>query len=194
LPGGLESFIDHINEPKLDWRSLLREFVQTAVDRIDYTWSRPNKPYSYYDVILPGLYGESTPIIVCYIDSSGSTNTKPQREAFAGEMAAIAEEVKPQRLYVVHNDAKVHKVQIFERGEEVHIHSFVGNGGTDFRPPFHWATKEGLDDEIACAVFLTDLEGPFPDTPPPYPVLWISTGAKAAQAPWGATLRLEVDR
>lgn len=192
LPSGLESLIEELLEPKLDWRSLLREFIETHVDRTDYHWTRPNPRYVGYGYYLPSLYGKATPALAVYVDTSGSTNTKEQRTAFASEMQAIAQETRPQRLYVVHNDAAVHKVQTFEQGDDVVINAFYGNGGTDFRPPFKWADDEGVAKEIACAVFFTDMEGPFPQDPPDYPVLWIST-SKQLKAPWGQTVYLEAE-
>ena len=41
----------------------------------------------------------------------------------------------------------------------------------------------------ACLVYLTDLQGTFPDKPPDYPVLWVTTTDQ--EAPWGETVRLE---
>lgn len=190
LPAGLESLIEDILEPKLDWKSLLREFVETAMDRTDYAWTRPNKPYAYYDAILPGLYGEEAPAFAVAIDTSGSVGDRELAE-FGAEIAAIADEVKPLDLYVIHCDAKVQKVETFHRGEEVRITRFAGRGGTDFAPVFEYVHKEALD--IAALVYLTDMECPFPADAPSYPVLWISTAAKYVKAPWGQTIRLEVD-
>ena len=188
LPSTLESLVESIVEPKLDWRSLLREFIETCTDRTDYTWTRPNKAYAYYDTYLPSLYGEAAPAFAVAVDTSGSVSDQELAE-FSAEIAAIASEVKPLTLTVIHCDAAVHKAESFERGEEVRITTFHGRGGTDFRPPFEYVQKEALD--IAALVYLTDLQGTFPDSPPPYPVLWISTTKE--QAPWGQTVRLETE-
>jgi predicted metal-dependent peptidase len=41
-------------------------------------------------------------------------------------------------------------------------------------------------------IYLTDLEGDFPDTPPPFPVLWVSTTSHVA--PFGTTIHLNQTR
>lgn len=189
LSNGLEALIEDIVEPKLDWRSLLREFVQTSMDRTDYQWTRPNRAYSYYDVVLPGLHGESAPAFAVAIDTSGSVSDA-ELALFSAEIASIAEDVKPFELYIIHCDAAVHKVETFYRGDEVRITKFAGRGGTSFKPPFERVQADRLD--IAALIYLTDLEGDFPDAPE-YPTLWVSTGDKKAVAPFGQTVRLEVD-
>jgi predicted metal-dependent peptidase len=191
LPAGLASFIDELLEPRIDWKSILREFVQTCLDRVDYTWNRPNPRFVPHDLYVPRLWGERTPPFGVAIDTSGSTGSKAVRVAFASEIAGIAEETKPQKLWVFHSDAKVHKVQEFDQGAEVHIKEFVGNGGTDFRPVFDHIRSEGLDTEIACLIYLTDLEGPFPDVAPGYPVLWASV--TDLEAPFGRTVKIKLE-
>jgi predicted metal-dependent peptidase len=63
-----------------------------------------------------------------------------------------------------------------------------GRGGTDFRPIFDWIAASGV--EPKCLVLLTDLEAPFPQVAPSYPVLWVSVNNKTA--PFGDTVYMEV--
>lgn len=190
FPGALTSLVEDLIDPTVDWRSIIRAFVQTVTDRTDYTWAKPNQKYVQYGTYLPSLHGERTPPFALVFDTSGSTGSKPARLAFKSEAKALMEELKPERLYVIHSDAKVHKVEEFTPGDEVDIREFHGNGGTDFRPAFQWIEKQGLDHEIAGMVYLTDLEGPAPEAPPPYPVLWATINAN--QPPWGESVRVKV--
>jgi hypothetical protein len=45
----------------------------------------------------------------------------------------------------------------------------IGGGGTDFRPAL--AVLADADEPPACIAYLTDLEGRFPDEPPPMPII-----------------------
>lgn len=186
LPAGFEQFIENILTPSVDTLSVILEFIQTATDRTDYTWTRPNKAYAYYDTYLPSLEGETCPPFAIFVDTSGSVSDK-ELATFSGWIQLAQEIYKPERLYVIHCDGAVHKVEVFEQGEPAEVRSFKGRGGTDFAPPFQWIKEHEV--EIACAVYLTDLEGPVPDAPS-YPVLWVST--TKLEAPWGRTVRLEV--
>jgi predicted metal-dependent peptidase len=59
-----------------------------------------------------------------------------------------------------------------------------GGGGTDFAPPFaRCQTLLDAGERIAGLVYLTDLEGSFPDDPG-IPTLWIATGGQRS-APFG---------
>ena len=83
---------------------------------------------------------------------------------------------------MVYCDAEIAKqggVQEYTPGQEIDFRP-VGRGGTDFRPPFARAEREGW--QLAAAIYLTDLEGPFPEREPAYPVLWVATSK--AKAPW----------
>jgi predicted metal-dependent peptidase len=122
------------------------------------------------------------PMVLIY-DTSAST--EPVRAVFEAEVIAIVEDTKPERVYVIYVDTEVARVDVFERGELIEFH-VIGNGGTDFRPGFEWIDREGINP--ACAVYLTDGEGAFPDVEPDFPVLWaIST---AIVAPFGQTVSI----
>ena len=183
LPAGVALAVEEALKPRLDWRALLRRFVQQNA-RSDYSWKMPNRRYIAQGSYLPEIRSEEMPPMAAYVDTSGST--LPFRAAFVGELDAIASEVLPESMIVVHCDAAVAHVETFERGEPLDIKEWKGNGGTDFRPAFDYAEREQL--QPACAIYLTDGYGLFPDEPPPYPVLWVMTTDQVA--PWGETIKI----
>lgn len=183
LPKGLERFANEAVEPRIDWRQILRRFVQSAA-REDYSWKMPNARYAPLGIYLPSLRSETMGPIVVFVDTSGSIGEK-ELSAFSAEIRSIAEEVRPETLWVIYADADVHRADEFPMGENVQINP-IGGGGTDFRPAFAWVEKNGLSP--SCAVYLTDMYGIFPDTHPEYPVLWVATSER--KAPWGETVRL----
>ena len=186
LPAGLEQYIENALAPSVDTLAILLEFIQSATDRTDYTWKRPNRPMVYHDVYLPSLEGETCPPFAIFVDTSGSVGDK-ELATFSGWIQLAQEQYRPERLYVIHCDAAVHKVEVFEQGEPAEVKRFHGRGGTDFAPPFQHVKQHDLD--IACAVYLTDLQGPVPNEQPSYPVLWVTTCG--GEAPWGRTVKLE---
>lgn len=185
LPGNLERFVEEAVEPRIDWRQILRRFVQSAA-REDYSWKTPNPRYAPLGMYLPSLRSETMGPIVVFVDTSGSIGDA-ELSAFSAEIRSIAEEARPETLWVVYADADVHRADEFPMGEGVEINP-IGGGGTDFRPAFEWVEKNALSP--SCAVYLTDMHGRFPDAPPEYPVLWVAT--TEVKAPWGETVRLRI--
>ena len=66
-----------------------------------------------------------------------------------------------------------------------------GGGGTDFAPAFD-RVRELIDDgeNIAGMIYLTDLDGSFPDEPADYPVLWAAYNTTES-APFGRTIHVK---
>lgn len=185
LPGNIERDMTEAVRPRVDWRSLLRRFVQDTA-RNDYTWSRPSTRYLCLGLYMPTIKSEQMPPIVVAIDTSGSIGGE-ELTAFASELQAIVQECCPMETYVLYVDAAVARADRFDGGE-LPVFSPRGGGGTDFRPAFDWVRKEQV--EPACLVYLTDMCGTFPDEAPEYPVLWIST--TGAEGPFGDTVRMDL--
>ncbi len=183
MPAGMASIVEKATRPRIDWRAILRRFVQENA-KADYSWKMPNRRYIAQGIYLPEIRSEEMPPIANFVDTSAST--LGVRGKFIAEMQSIAEECQPESTLVVHCDAAVAKVETFERGEPIDIKQWAGNGGTLFHPPFEYMEREGI--EPACAIYLTDGYGRFPEQPPSYPVLWVMT--TDVVAPWGETVKI----
>jgi predicted metal-dependent peptidase len=185
LPAGLKRLVEDIRNPPQNWRSLLRRFVQQAC-RDDYSWSMPSGRFLYAGLYLPTLKTEAMSEIVVAVDTSGSIDTSLVSQ-FQGEINAIANETRPERIHVLSCDARVHVAETFERGEMVEIKP-KGGGGTNFEPVFKWVEEQEIFP--ACLIYLTDMEGRFPAKEPDYPVLWVNFGWRGHTAPFGETISI----
>lgn len=186
LPVGIAAAVEEAAQPRVDWRSILRRFVQQFASA-DYSWRRPNRRCVASGVYIPALQAESMPAIVVVADTSGSTRNV--LDTFMAELRSIQEECQPEETIVIMADAKVHRVDRFARDEPVECH-FVGMGGTDFRPAFEYLAAEQIDP--ACLIYLTDGEGAYPETPSEFPTLWAIT-SPGTLAPWGETVTIDPD-
>ena len=183
LPGGLERPLREVRESRCDWRSILRDFI-SATDPSDYRWTPPNRRFVSSGLFLPSVTRSGVGEIVIAVDTSGSIGPD-ELEQFAGEITAISEEAKPERIHVVYCDAAVQATEEFEAGEQVKL-SAKGGGGTDFVPPFRWVEENGLAPK--CLMYLTDLCcNSYPEIPE-YPVLWVTDSRRTA--PFGETVRI----
>jgi predicted metal-dependent peptidase len=186
LPGGLKRMVEKILAPCVNWKEVLRRFIDQSA-KSDYTWTRPNRRYISAGLYLPALHSEQLPPIVVTVDTSGSIDNETLSQ-FASELTAILSEYKTT-CTVLYCDTKVRSTADFNQEDlPVTLHA-EGGGGTDFRPPFAWIEREGITP--ACMIYLTDLEcSRFPEYPPDYPVLWAVIGDCKRIPPFGETVKI----
>lgn len=184
MPGGLSRLVGELLAPKVNWREVLRRFIDQAA-RNDYTWTRPNRRYLHAGLYLPALYSEELPPIVIAVDTSGSIDEE-MLDQFASEMSSILGEYKTS-CNVLYCDTEIEGVESFTSSDlPLKLHP-KGGGGTDFRPPFAWVEKQGVTP--ACLIYLTDMCcHSFPE-PPGYPVLWAKT-EDYGKAPFGEEVQI----
>jgi len=169
LPGALDRFAGKAAKPPVDWRSVLRRFVQDFA-RSDYSWSHPNTRFLSMGLYLPSLRSHEVGPIMVVVDTSGSID-QVTLDQFWAEVSSISAEVQPLRLHVVYADSSVAGHDIFERGDEAFLKP-RGGGGTDFEPAFKLA--DSLEEQPVCIIYLTDLLGHFPPSCE-IPTLWAAT-------------------
>lgn len=185
VPGELARYVKELTAPQEDWRSRLRRFA-TETARDDYSWSKPNRMYASLGLILPGMHSHTVRDITCVGDTSGSV-IPPIWDALSSEMADIHASAQPQVTRLMCCDAAVQSVTELAPHDEF-VMEAKGFGSTDFRPPFEWL--EERDITPSCLIYLTDGDGPFPSSPPPYPVLWVMT--TGVVPPWGEHVRIKI--
>lgn len=99
--------LDKLLQPQVDWREVLREFVQSTCTGHDYsTWARPNRRYIGANVYLPSTISESVDELVIAIDTSASIS---QRDitTFLSEVKSICDVVQPETVRLLYWDTSV---------------------------------------------------------------------------------------
>jgi predicted metal-dependent peptidase len=188
--GGADGVIGDLLTPKVDWRRVLREFVQELCSgRDESSWRKPNRRYLAQDVYLPSMQGVKMGALVVGFDTSGSCFGTDVMTAFAAEVAGIVEQVRPEKVIVVYWDTRVAGHQVFEDGQfAVLSMKPQGGGGTRGEVLFDWLREQKI--QAQAVVQLTDGEvGSFGKSD--WPTLWCITN-KRIKAPYGTTVHLEV--
>jgi predicted metal-dependent peptidase len=90
VPEGLKRLVEDVLYPKIDWRVLLRHFIEQAA-RNDYSWLPPSRRYLSQGIYLPSLHSKELGRIVIAIDTSGSIDTAALTQ-FSAEVSAVLEE------------------------------------------------------------------------------------------------------
>lgn len=191
LPASVQRLIDRLVAPVVDWRQVLRNFIDDS-SRKDYTWTRPNRRLVSRGLILPGLQSDGINHLVVAIDTSGSIDD-PSLVAFASEINAAFADGNVDRISVIYADAAVQGVEVFEAGDELDLHP-KGGGGTAFSDTFLWIAENAPD--ASAVIYFTDLYVSDFGEEPACPVLWCVHGdsrqydSLAASTPFGACISL----
>ncbi|RMG31489.1 MAG: hypothetical protein D6721_00965 [Gammaproteobacteria bacterium] len=183
LGGGLARLVDELLAPKLPWRSLLAQYMN-SIARDDYNYARPSRREG--DAILPSLRSLQVDVVVA-IDTSGSIRPEEMQE-FVSELDALKGQVRG-RITLLACDARLADdgPWVFEPWEEFRLpRRFTGGGGTSFRPVFEWIERQDRPPDLV--VYFTDAEGEFPEREPAVPVIWLVKGKRPV--PWGRRIQL----
>jgi predicted metal-dependent peptidase len=154
MGGKMPRAIGDLLEPKVDWREVLREFVQSAMrGKDEYTWRKMSKPYLANDMYIPSMHSETMGELIVAIDTSGSINNE-QISAFASELASICDTCSPDKVRVLWWDTAVHGEQVFEGGYQdiAKMLKPMGGGGTHVSCVNDYIIKSSLNAE-AIVVF-----------------------------------------
>jgi len=193
LPGEIKQTIVELLEPKVDWRDLLRDFVERAAKN-DYTWAQPNRRYVSHGIYLPSLNSKEIGTACVAIDTSGSVSNDELKQ-FASEVNSILEEYQDITVQVIYCDTRVAHIDTFHSTDMPVQMKMHGGGGTDFRPPFEWV-KENLESKPTCLIYFTDMEcDRFPNNPG-YPVIWVQTetpySSHFENPPFGEVIKMDM--
>ena len=185
MPAGMQKQIEQILHPKIPWNIYLMDFCSLHA-RNDYNWNKQNKRFIHQDIIMPSLVSEALPEVVIYVDTSMSTWSF--LDEFCAEVSGVLEHFDTL-IHVIYCDAKFQGEEVYTRADLPLKLEPKGGGGTNFGPAFEYVEQQGYCP--SCAIFLTDLDGRFPDREPDYPVLWIvrpNHWTKGQSAPFGETI------
>lgn len=131
-PAEIQRMIKELTEPKMNWRQLLRQQIQSTI-RNDYTFSRPSRKGWHTGAVLPGMNFDETIDVAISLDMSGSIGDE-QAKDFISEIKGIMDEYKDYNIKLWCFDTKVYNEQDFsaDTGDDLLSYKVMGGGGTDF--------------------------------------------------------------
>lgn len=167
VPGYLERLVSQLQEPKVSWRELTRQFIDQSMSK-DYSWSKPNRRYVSQGMILPGFIADALHHMIFVADTSGSV-TMEMMKAFVSEVAGALGDGTADKLTILYADTEVRHVDEYTPGDIVAC-KVIGGGGTCFNDSFRWIKENAAD--AACVVYLTDMMTSSFGEDPGIPTLW----------------------
>ena len=198
LPDTMKDMIDDLLNPVVPWQDHLRRDMTMAFGKDDISWNKPNRrrlvPLVGPAIIMPSSVGSTCGTIVTILDISGSISNH-EHVVMLTEIKAICDEHRPERLLILWTNSGVVHVDDLEEPEmidDVIQACKDGNrpsgGGTDMTDGFRYVHEWGIE-PTTCVVF-TDGYTPFGSSQP-FSVIWAMT--TDIEAPWGSTIKVEID-
>ena len=131
-PAEVQRMIKELTEPKMNWREILRQQIQSTI-KTDYTFMRPSRKGWHTGAILPGMNFDETIDLAIAIDMSGSIGNE-QGKDFLSEVKGIMDQYKDYKIVLWCFDTKVYNEQEFsaDGGQDLTDYEIMGGGGTDF--------------------------------------------------------------
>jgi predicted metal-dependent peptidase len=193
LPNNVKRIIQEITDPKMNWRELLRQQLEST-QKSDYTWQRPSRRAWHMDAILPGTDHEEMIDIVVALDMSGSISDSQARD-FLSELKGITEEFNNYKIHIFSFDTEVYNPKDFtsENLDDILDYEPEGGGGTDFACMFNYMK----DNDINPARFVVFTDGyPFGTWGDPNycDTVWIIHGDDNPNPPFGTWALYEEDK
>jgi predicted metal-dependent peptidase len=192
-PASMDATLAKIRAQRVDWKAETADFTKSLVSSRN-DWSRRSRRHSWQQVMYPRKRVDDLGFVVFVRDTSGSIDYYSPAGTGSQFTALITDCIAATNVNAIVLDAgdAIEGEYRLEPGMECPLDARVG-GGTDFRPAFERieeiAESEGIT--IAGLIYLTDLDGTFPDDAPSYPVLWLSTNDRKEQAPFGRTIDID---
>lgn len=155
--GNMPRELGDLLAPKVDWREVLREFVNSVCSAKDASsWRRVNRRFVGQHIYLPSLIGEKVGHVVVGIDTSGSIQ-QDEITRFLSEVKSIVEDVHPDKLDLIYWDHEVASHEVYDSatmGTLLDSTKPRGGGGTSPTCVMEYIKQENIKPE--CIIMLTD--------------------------------------
>ncbi len=189
-PAGIMRMIKDLTEPKMNWRQLVQQEIQSIV-RSNYSFQRPSRKGWQTGAILPGMIPETTIDVAIGMDMSGSIGDEDAK-TFLSEIKGIMDQYEDFKVNLWCFDTEVynHKEITQDNSSDLTDYEPTGGGGTSFEVNWEFMKEQGITPKKF--IMFTDGypcggwgEEDYCDT------LFIVKGNTSAEAPFGQTVIYE---
>jgi len=144
VPKEVERMIKDLTEPKMSWRELLRQQIESTI-RNDFTFARPSRKGWHTGAILPGMNFQDTVDLCIAIDMSGSIGDD-QATDFLSEVQGIMDEYQDYKIKLWCFDTAVYGEEDFSADSPSNLREYkvIGGGGTDFNANWEYMKENDI--------------------------------------------------
>ena len=155
LPAGVDRFVKEFTQPKLNWKELLRQDIQSVI-KTDYSFYRPSKKGQNDGFVLPGMIKENALDVCVAIDTSGSISEE-DLNIFLSEVSGIMSQYSDYVIRIWCFDTEVHNDVIYrsDEGADITDYKAKGGGGTLFEANYAYMKENEIQPKIF--IMFTDM-------------------------------------
>lgn len=191
-----EYILELEREAKVDWRTVLQDFIQLYHDRFDYSFFPSDRRYTWSDFVMPAFSEQDDEQIenlwFC-VDTSGSISRDLLSEVLSEIRQAILlfDHLSGKLSFF---DTHVTEPIPFDDEEDLLDIPAAGGGGTSFAAIFRYLKKFSEENMPSAIIVLTDgyCDYPQESAAMDIPVLWIIYD-NPVDPPWGRFVHIDSD-
>ena len=186
IPLGVKRIIQDITAPKMNWRELLRQQLESTI-KSDFTWMRASRRGWHMDAVMPGMKNDEMIDIAIALDASGSISERMLKD-FLAETQGIMEQFQSYKIHVLTFDTNVYNPVQYDSDnlDNMCDYEVSGGGGTDFDCVFDYLKENDIvpkrlvmfTDMYPCGSWGDEL---YCDT------IFVAHGTDKIEAPYGIT-------
>ena len=143
-PAGIMRMIKSMTEPKMNWRDLIRQEIQSIV-RNDFSFQRFNRKSAHSGAVLPGMREDVTIDVAIAIDMSGSIGEE-DATVFLSEIKGIMDQYVDFKINLWCFDTAIYNHQeiTHDNSDELLSYQPEGGGGTNFEANWEYMKDIGV--------------------------------------------------
>ena len=144
VPAAIQRMIKDMTEPKMNWREIVRQDIQSLVKN-DYSFTRPNRKAMHSGAVLPGMKNDVTIDVAIAIDMSGSIGEE-DATIFLSEIKGIMDQYQDFGIDIWCFDTDIYNHQRITHDNADDLLDYVpeGGGGTDFMANWEFMKDQGI--------------------------------------------------
>jgi len=154
LPQGIERFIGEIHKNKVDWKSLLKRYIERYIP-YNHSYKLPHKKSISTGFYMPDYEKEMIDITIV-VDLSGSIGEKELND-FMSEIIGMAKAFKDRlKIRLLTHEVNVTNDYLVENGniDKIKKLKMIGGGGTSHKEVFDYIRNKKYRPKVV--IFLTD--------------------------------------
>lgn len=186
IPEDVKRFLDSLRQPKVNWKVVLRRFMQ-SVSKTDYSWKRPNKRLLSQRLYLPSLLGFGLSKVTFAIDVSVSIDLEMFNQ-FIAETNYLFKQLNPSELEILQFHHKIAKIDTVNSLSDFKKITYTETGGTNLYP----VINHFMNNNSKALVVITDgyFSKNLPN--PKKSVLWVIFDNDKFKPPFGTVIHFQM--
>ena len=185
--------ISDLLRPQINWREVMRQFIQTTCAGNDYsTYARPNRRLMSQGVYMPTGVQDQVGELIFAFDMSGSTSLGRMRPTFMTEAQSTCDMVHPEIVRVLYWDTHIAGEEVYRDHEVADMSKNtnpVGGGGTTVECVSEHISNTGIKPQAIVIFTDGDLYGGWGSWT--CPVLWVIVDNPTAVPAYGKALHVD---